>query len=514
MTAGDVRAASAPVLSGRRPMEFEDGQVQGADEDDMSWLLKDPSYEPEIWAEDLIFNCLPPLHIAYGICLAMIAEGLFGICNVHELIERENGLFQGLNDHNPFAHGQWAIMAVVSYLDIFLGAVALSAYFIATTEFPIARKFWPFRYYMPHASTALLAWRALVLLIIAPWVGIMLAFEPPHFDKTSYIFCTFVYITGNGIVIYMLMQIVSWSRQETVVIERALREESHVQRQALMRRAQTMNYPEYGTLIPADGEGDFTLFGCLPLEETVTLYTFLGGLASLVWFIEIATYNRTVGGWAWTMAMPKVDVTYGLETVVYFLSFIFCAAAIMGIFFFHSARDLESMIREELVAAGSLAYSEQLDEAMKSKKRCVLAVLLYLLFSIFRFAVFFPITGMALVEKDVCGLYVHGLSSTALYRPVYGLGVPMHCTKEDFGIIAATVVTFAVDAYFIYGIYRLWLWQRTEFSFALPGPDGKRYGYYGSLLSPALPITAPGQARYVSADGVLSAPVAVKEATL
>lgn len=222
-----------------------------------------------------------------------------------------------------------------------------------------------------------------------------------------------------------------------------------------------------GCFRPAPGP---KLFGCLPLEPIVSFYALAVFVSSIVWIHGWETGQGLIAGWAW--GVPRERNTFWLEAIVYLSSLLLSIVALFAIYTHQEWRE-------------SLRYGNGNQDshiAYDTVKQCTHAMLLYFLTNLARFALFFPITGMALISQDVCGIHVSGLGSTDIFPSWHG-GTSLWCHGDGWWRLAFLPVACALDGYVLYGTYRLW--EQYRAGYLLSKEDtrftkkGEEY-YYGA----------------------------------
>lgn len=216
------------------------------------------------------------------------------------------------------------------------------------------------------------------------------------------------------------------------------------ERKLLLEHAHLAGYPNPADEMHQTIDHHPVLFGCLPLEQVVGAYTLAMLLACLWWLVNLFESGYSSGGWAFLTAPLEVNFTFWLEVCVYSITVAFSIFAVLAMIMNTNAHHYEE------------------EEALKIQKRCTIVILVYFIASIMRFAFFIPITGMVVAAKNVCNFYMKMAANIALDRPKYSIGAPLHCTQEDWLILAGTIGTLLLDAYLVWGVLRLWQTYRAE----------------------------------------------------
>lgn len=361
---------------------------------------------------------------AYLVCALMIFEGLFVLLH---------GSFH-LVRVGPFKQSETGFLEFVAYVDIIVAIVGALGIWFGHNLLPVGwRTISKFHSTIAMVGAGMLfGWRSLVCLCFPPWVGILLAFSPPP-KATLWAFAV-CYLVLSLIVAYILLlafrQVVSTSK----------RFQQHLDAQVLGERKQLLfnAHMARGDDFHADGEAmhehdvEPHVFGVLPLAQSVTLYAIIMGIVCLWAFFHLAITGQTFGGWAFFAGTPVVNITFWLEIILYVLSLGFAIAGFLGAASFSGV----GFVREE---------------------PATLCVLAFLVGSMARFALLFSVTGMDLLEKDTCGLYVHGLANIAYKSPSSAAsGFGLHCQPIDFLFLLGVVVFCIMDAHLIWATYELW----------------------------------------------------------
>mmetsp|Transcript_15786 Transcript_15786/g.43145 ORF Transcript_15786/g.43145 Transcript_15786/m.43145 type:complete len:502 (-) Transcript_15786:143-1648(-) len=477
-----MTASAVPVSQGA-PYYNQQGPY---DDDDQAQLDREKCIDEEMAGYHTCY-CLSPIIAGYIICSLTLLEGVVVLAHVTGVIRKDEGLFEGLDSHSPFFNTQWALLGLLGNVDLFAFACGTLGLWLSTNLMP-----WLFSKYRAwHADFVslsvgfLFGWRVLVTIAAPVWVGIMLAFEQASFDTKVYTFWTLVYSAVNLATLWSMMLIYRVAIAGGKAMEEADRAQAHVERQIFVQHA--FARPNDGTPRPYLDERDNFMFGCLPLELTVGAYTFVLLAVSIIWLFE----GRTVGGWMFPLSPPDVVHTRGLEELMFIWTAVFAMIGLIGIFFFRQAMHMEDDALEELCGQGSTtqAYSEELELAVKSKRRSMSAMLLFFLANALRFCMFIPMTGLVLIAQDFCGIYVYSMGIISLRTPAVH-PVPMHCTSKEWEALVVVGALMALDAYFAFGIYRLWRMYRhwavfgpTVYGENIKHMDGDALTHMGSFLS-------------------------------
>lgn len=418
-----------------------------------------------------ICQCIPLLSAGYFICFMFLLEGLFVVFEICGVLGNADMEFlKRLQEHNPFRNALHSCLWFLGIGDIIASFLGPFGLWLGSNYMPYSwRKLWSM-----HASIAkgcvgsVLVWRLLVLFMVAPWAGTSFAFEPPHQDKAASMLLTALYVAISLYSVWVLLLSYNMVASETSIMQQKLN--SLGLRMPTWAEIFLQEIDYYAEFMPGSQSelSHPTVLCCLSLEAATALYILAVFLGSICWFVQLMLYDETIGGWAFAVSVPHVSETYGLEIALYTLTIIFSVVALAGIVLHRGARDIEDVLKERYQGDYSMYHTEDVSEAVKAKERSAACLVMYLLFSILRFALFFPITIMVLLEKNICSLYL-GLSNAEFSK---GLALVPHCSTTDSNVIVLTLLLFFLDAYMVYNVFQLWRWYRTSISIA---SDGKRY---------------------------------------
>lgn len=352
-------------------------------------------------------------------------------------------IMPGLDPKNPFADAQRGLLQAVGIADLAACLVTMTGTWLTRREMPkTLRRCMD----IPQArlSTACLAsvltFRALLTVAIAPWFGFMMAFDHQRQHEGVQMFLMVSYITFSGYFVWVLVWILMYAVDESRALEQRLREQDKEERMDLLRQAHLAGYPSSTETPGMIMEASPVLFGCLPLERTVTVYIAIVCAACIWFFVRIFFFDGSGGGWAFFTRLPNVNVTFWLEFFLYILTVLF------SFFVLHFL-----VVRRE---------EAEMESPLRARKRLTLMLLLYFVVSILRFALFIPVTGMAIVSEDICGLFSHALDDLSLT----GYMSPLHCTSGDSMTLLVVLAIILLDGYLIYGVLQLWQTVRAEYT--------------------------------------------------
>merc|ERR1719491_2767618 len=179
---------------------------------------------------------------------------------------------------------------------------------------------------------ALLAFRILVTLGIAPFVGFWVAFQPPEAEPFETYFYSFLYIALNIFVLYILAFSFRLAVSEGHALQLIAKGEEVEERMALLMSAanvRTWGHPTCGESI-RKLEIEPMPFGFLPLTETIIAYAFLIAMACVICLMEMGFWGGTIGGWAFFIRSNKDDEERYLEIFIYIGSLVAASIGLLG----------------------------------------------------------------------------------------------------------------------------------------------------------------------------------------
>jgi len=395
--------------------------------------------------QHMLCGFTPVFTAGYIVVCLCVVEGLMVCINVFGFLglQRGQGVWQGLAAQNPFQDVQWALLGGLGLGDLIFATFGAVGMWLSAQPSRTPRQYWSEHSKMVSwCVLSLVFWRFLVAFATAPWVGLILAFEPPDQSKWAIFILTLVYVAASLYGFYVLLMVYRHAAAESAVSQ---------QRFDTLARAEgdQGNWSATSDITDTDKE---TMF-CCPIEWVVATYTVLLAAAFFICFVELCTKRRTIGGWALLAGAPTVPLMVPIEGAVYLLSGCLCVVGLIGILLNGTARD-------------ELGYTgRQTEEGLRNIRRSAGAMLVFFLGSVMRVALFIPVTGMALVERNICGVYVRGLAATNLYKNGAGFHVPMHCSGGDFWALVFVVLLASLDIYMVQGTFHLWQRYRTAQGF-------------------------------------------------
>jgi len=401
--------------------------------------------------QHMLCGLMPVFSAGYIVICLCVVEGLLICINVFGFLglSRGQGVWQGLAAQNPFKDVQWVLLGGLGLGDLTFSTFGAIGMWLSAQPSRTPRQYWnEHSKIVSWGVFSLLFWRFVVAFVTAPWVGLILAFEPPEASRWVIFAGTLVYVAASLYSFYVLLMVYRHASAESAVSQH---------RFDILLRAEG----DHGNLRAAsedmEDRGDMESLFCCPIEWAVAAYTVLLAAAFFVCFVELCTKRRTIGGWAVLAGAPTVPLMIPIEGAVYLLSACLCVVGLIGILLNGTARD-------------ELAYiGVQSEEGIRNIRRSAGAMLVFFLGSVMRVALFIPLTGMALVEKNICGVYVRGLAATNLYKNGAGFHVPLHCSGGDFWALFVVILLAFLDLYFVRGTLHLWQRYRSGQGFPLQG---------------------------------------------
>mmetsp|Transcript_51090 Transcript_51090/g.158274 ORF Transcript_51090/g.158274 Transcript_51090/m.158274 type:complete len:472 (-) Transcript_51090:118-1533(-) len=391
----------------------------------------------------IMCGMLTPQPAGFVISFLIACEGCFVLANLIGTQSGASSLLPGLHQKNPYRDVQLVLLEIVGIANLVACLAIMLGLWLSRKPMPkLLRKTLDISQVRIVGSALgfALIYRALLVVVVAPWFGFMMAFEDRRSSGLR-LFLMVAYIAYSAYVLATLFQIVLNAVAECWKLQERLTRQDREERRNLIGQAYSVGWPCPTEPPPLISEATPTLFVCFPLEPMVIFYTGLMVLFCIVWFIHLFLTGGGGGGWAFFTRLPRVHSTLGLEFFVNVVTVLFSLLALSALLF-----------KRQTV--------EQSDAPWRTRKRTIVTLLLYFIVSVMRFAFFFPITGMAIAAKDVCGLYTHSIQDLAVSTYVVP---PLHCTGGDVWAVASVLVTFCLDAYFIWGVLKLWQISRAEF---------------------------------------------------
>jgi membrane protein implicated in regulation of membrane protease activity len=341
---------------------------------------------------------------------------------------------------DPFRGSEQVYLWIVGVGDILCGIMGFLGIWLSRNLVPLGwRQMAKLSSTWSMLGTGLvLVWRSLVLVTFAPWAGVWLAFDGHQEIK----FLMYIFVVAYLVLSVILVFVLARAFRQTVSDALHLQEHTdsqHVQERGyLLHQAALARQQDFH----ADGahgrdhEVEPEVFGVFPLAPAVTCYALVIGIALLLAFLFTLLTGRTVGGWAFFAEHPKVNTTFWLEL---FVDLISVGTAIAG------------------VVGASVLAGIRLKRMSTTLDLAILCLQIFLIGSMFRYAMTFAVTGMAFLEKNTCGFYVHGLAQMAQYKPwSRGNEGWMHCELVEYFALLLALVICVVDGYLVWCTYKLW----------------------------------------------------------
>lgn len=424
--------------------------------------------------------------VGYLICFLILLEGIFVMYQIIGLLHPMDVPWitaADQNDHNPFSPGLLVFLWILCLGDIAVAFIGPLGLFLCNHYMPYVWKMW----YGLHASVAtgcfgsVLVWRLAVLIIASPWVGVYLAFMPPEYKKGLFMFWAMFLIVLNVFSLWALLLVYDMVASKAKILQRRIDVYLDIEIPSCWDLTMAcccyidIDITEFFLDLPLPGLPDLpdlsdlladlawlrvhmpAMFCCLPLEASIIWYVIIIMICAILWLLLLLERGYSGGGWASAAPGTLVPQTWTLEFCLYAFTIFESVIALGGMSHRRTGQGIEDTLPEKYKGDPHAIFSsEEMLFVLKAKKRCAACFFTYLLFSILRLALFFPITGMLLVERDVCGLYVHGISQfwsfVWIRRP--------YCSEQDIVLLSITVLFFVLDTSMIYQVYRLWHWYQ------------------------------------------------------
>jgi hypothetical protein len=376
----------------------------------------------------------------YFIALLTVGEGIIVLCSITGRLGPSWDILSYMSEESPLFTVQRAFLWVLGVADILLAAVAVFGLLTARCALPLGLH----RIQDPETSSlcviALIPWRLLVAVVLAPWLGTVLAFSTlPTVTKVVTVVAALAYLALNFYFLWTLVLAAQVVWQGACRLQQRLVRNDGEERRA---RVQQLRYLE-----DIGYEEPPYMFGRIPVDFTIFVYA-LVLLAVGSWgFLHVSATGHTLGGWA---ALSSV-VAQGalvfdgtpvmLEMSVYLLC---AAAALVG---------LLGMLVQRVATVFLDDYSESL---LKTRRKCAYVLAFFFIANCLRFVLLIPVTGMAVAASNVCGFYLRALSDKIAYKTWYSNSiVPMHCTLDDTLSLSVMATMLALDAYLLWGSWQV-----------------------------------------------------------
>eukprot|EP00927_Polykrikos_kofoidii_P037726 TRINITY_DN31943_c0_g1_i1.p1 TRINITY_DN31943_c0_g1~~TRINITY_DN31943_c0_g1_i1.p1 ORF type:complete len:477 (+),score=51.07 TRINITY_DN31943_c0_g1_i1:97-1527(+) len=415
---------------------------------------------------------IPCLNVGYGVCFVTLLEGIYVLYNVWltDDASLSEVMFVHLDERNPLVKRLRTVFVVLGFGDLIAAAAGALGLFLATRiGFKVASS-------SRELFVALTLWRAVVTLIVGPWIATCLALEPDSADtkRGPVVVQTLIYVAFHLFVLWHSLIVVVSSVFKRRRIEQESESDASAARELPLAKASSCS-----TTQNVAKESCF-LFG-LPLEGTVVVYALLLGVVFSWW-----TYlSQTVGGWAFMLDVPHVHCTFILETFVFPVSAVAAFIGLLALMWSsppgikpESANGPAPPHAQEWV----LEYTESREVHARASKRTTVALLLFFMINVVRLGLFVPITGVALLTRNTCGVHVKALSSLSTRSSILSTPVPIYCTVGDLLSLVAVTATLFFDVLLVRASFLLWRLKR----WAIRG-DGLRQdrgaSHYGSAVT-------------------------------
>jgi hypothetical protein len=372
----------------------------------------------------------------YLIALLTIGEGIFVLCSITGRLGPSWDIVSYLSKESPLFTVQRAFLWVLGVADIFLAALAVLGLLTARCALPLGLH----RIQDPETSSlcvlALIPWRLLVTVVLAPWLGTMLAFSTlPTATKVLTIGAALVYMALNFFFLWTLVLAAQVVWQGACRLQQRLVRNDGEERRA---RVQLLRYLE-----GIGYEEPLYMFGRIPLDFIIFVYALV--LLAVGWwgFLHVSVTGHTLGGWAAlsSVVAPGALVFDSTPALLEMFDYLLCdAVGLIG---------LLGLLAHRIATVFLDDYSESL---LKMRRRCSYVLTFFFVANCVRFVLFIPVTGMALAASNVCGFYLRTLSDNMAYK--YYIA-PMHCTLDDALSLSVMATLLALDAYLLWGSWQV-----------------------------------------------------------
>lgn len=402
------------------------------------------------------------------ICCAVAAEGAF-------LLMNSTGVGAGLGTLHPLGGLLTAALQVIGSGDVvsaLSGAVGLwlctNVYLLSLFESVQAS------YALLSTSLvgALLAWRCLVTLCMAPWCGILLSFTHPERSAVLSYFLALLYLVINVAILGALVVVLRTvsARSRLLQLELGLQTAADRKAKEFSRRT-TDEQPLISQSLltfssePSEEE-EGRLFYYLPLVPVLLCYLFGLGVASTVWLLELFIVpGKVVGGWAFVTALPKSPRGHILEIFLYILTLSTAVVAALALVAYDKARQAARQLTLQLVNHTSeeggeeaAEHAEACTEVLGTQSKCAKIILGCGCANLLRLVIFFPVTGVALYLKDLCKVHGYLSLKSSILQDQYAGSVPLTCHGGEVVTLLLVVLVAALDVYLQVGLGRFcWL---------------------------------------------------------
>jgi len=370
--------------------------------------------------EAIVLGNFAAIPFGYMIILIVLIEGLVAL---HDFLANPKSHI--FFDTHAIADAPFkVILGILGVADIFFGLAGALALWLL----------WP------QLLTPLCCWRFIATVVLTPVLAVRLALEPPIFSLLAIFTWTTVYLAIHLCFLYVLSQVYQAVDLSSQFQQEEAQEQAAAARLALLRRCR-------GAPLPAEVP---RVFGLLPLEASIAFYMLITVVLSAWGLVVLIDAGHGTGAWAFVATSQKGRMTFWLEVLLFASGLCSGTVGLMALFGHRDARG-----NEEYLMAFGFQGTPEFRELSRAKKRGALGVLSYFVFSILRFSLFVPVTGMALMMADVCGMYVHGISNLSQVW-AWPRAAPMHCSGFDLFTLLLTLNFCLLDAYLLLMTYKLW----------------------------------------------------------
>jgi len=412
-------------------------------------VFREDIFEPAKFDDDeehdepaIMCGLLSAVPAGFTVSFFIAVEGCFILANLFGTQSGASSLLPGLHETNPYRHVELVVLEVVGIANLVACVAIMIGLWLTRSAMPrLFRRFLDIsqvRLACASLSVALV-YRAVLLVVLAPWLGFMMAFDDRAHSGLR-LMLSVLYISVSAYMVWILVNIMMNALEASKRLQKRLKQQDAEERYSLLGQAYTLGWPDPADPPPLLTEASPALFGCLPLESVVLMYMWVVLVACVFWLVRLFVGGGGSGGWAFFVNLPQVRATLGLEVFLNLFVAMLSLVALSALLLQPDPHDSENPWR--------------------IRKRVTVTLLLYFIANALRFSLFFPITGLAIFAKDVCGLYSHALADMIFSR--YPTSLPLHCSGEDVVALFMVLLTAVVDGYFIFGVYKLWQLHRAK----------------------------------------------------
>lgn len=229
-----------------------------------------------------------------------------------------------------------------------------------------------------------------------------------------------------------------------------------------------------------------TLFGCVPLEETVAVWLVIQIASCIVSIGCLLIFGRSIS------VMGGLRTVKEMRTLEFFGSLSGVVLGLLALWGISTHRATRREVRDEAKKHGitqwqiaeanlDVAFAvvsmkqeqqPQVEKWLGILRRSVTFLCAYLAWDAAQLFVQLPMIGMAMAIGNTCGANIHGLINISRMG-VFTNAAPMHCSLTDVFLILNVLIYLAVDAYMFWGA--LALWHEYQYGWTTTDPRGIEY---------------------------------------